>query len=133
MAAPEYVPQPKADQPRSYESPPWSGDVGRVEDYFAPDNLEDLEARLGLAAGGLNPGAAVVFACGLRGAIGGTIERLVGRGFVPHHRRIRRALEVASDVPASLYFEAYEPGPVLDLGAEEAVRAMRERLRKAAY
>src|SRR5690606_35188820 len=37
MAAPEYVPQPKDDAPRTYESPPW-----RPESWFA-DRPADLD------------------------------------------------------------------------------------------
>ena len=33
----------------------WTGDTGRVEAFFEPGRLEDLEQRLGLAPGGFNP------------------------------------------------------------------------------
>jgi hypothetical protein len=37
MAAPEYVPKPKDDQPRTYESPPWG------PDGWYPERAADLE------------------------------------------------------------------------------------------
>ena len=55
---------------RPSESGDWSGDVGRVESFFEPNRLPDLEHRLGLAAGGFTPDSAVIFVCGLTGTIG---------------------------------------------------------------
>jgi hypothetical protein len=47
MAAPEYVPQPKADQPRSYESPPWSGDGWIADRPGDLDGPQPVGPRLG--------------------------------------------------------------------------------------
>ena len=52
---------------RPSESGDWSGDVGRVESFFEPNRLSDLEHRLELPAGGLRPDRAVIFVCGLTG------------------------------------------------------------------
>ena len=41
---------------RPSESGDWSGDVGRVESFFEPNRLSDLEHRLGLPAGGFEAG-----------------------------------------------------------------------------
>ncbi|RMH19522.1 MAG: hypothetical protein D6696_10390 [Acidobacteria bacterium] len=116
---------------RPREAPDWPGDQGRVEDYFLPGRLEELEARLGFAAGGLNPENAVVYICGLQGTIGETIIRLLPRGFVPDNRKLRRALEVPDDVPASLFFEQYDATPVIDVGDPELMGRLRAQLRAA--
>ncbi len=100
---------------RPKERPDWQGDTGRVEDYFLPERLLELEARLGLGAGKLTPKKCVIFICGLTGTIGKTIERTLDRGFAPDHRKIRRALEIAEEVPAALFFEQYDTTPVLNI------------------
>ncbi len=116
---------------RPKESPEWQGDCGRVEDYFLPERLTELEERLGLGAGGLTPERAVIFICGLQGTIGRIIERLVPRGFVPENRKLRRALEVPEDVPASLFFEQYDTTPVIDVKDPEVMEPLRAQLRSA--
>lgn len=116
---------------RPKESPEWTGDSGRVEDYFLPDRLGELEQRLGLGAGGLVPERTVIYICGLQGTIGRTIERLVPRGFVPESRKLRRALEAPDDVPASLFFEQYDKTPVIDIKNPEVMEPLREQLRAA--
>jgi len=88
----------------------WTGDVGRVESFFEPDRLADLERRLGLTAGAFTPESAVVFVCGLTGTIGAVLVRLLDRGFIPH----AKALGVPSDVSASLFYELYDPTPVIE-------------------
>ena len=116
---------------RPKESPEWQGDAGRVEDYFLPDRLAELDERLGLGAGGLRPDRTAVFICGLQGTIGKTITRLVHRGFVPDNRKLRRALEVPDAVPASLFFEQYDTTPVIDVTDPAVVEPLREKLRSA--
>ena len=113
---------------RPQESPDWRGDVGRVEDYFLKERLDDLERRLGLGAGELRPERSVIYICGLQGTIGKTIERLAARGFVPDNRKLRRALEVPDDVPASLFFEQYDKTPVIDLGDPRVLEPLRDRM-----
>ena len=116
---------------RPGESPDWQGDTGRVEDYFLPERLASLEGRLGLGVRGLRPDRALIYICGLQGTIGKTITRLMSRGFVPDNRKLRRALEVPDDVPASLFFEQYDNTPVIDTNDPEVIEPLREQLRAA--
>ncbi len=114
---------------RPKEAPDWSGSTGRAEAQFSDENIGKTEAALGLGEGELTPRRAVVLICGLQGTIGVTIESLLARGFVPDHRRLRRALEVPDDVPASVYWEQYDSTPVVDTKDE----ALMERLRRALH
>ncbi|MDY7096178.1 MAG: ferredoxin--NADP reductase [Acidobacteriota bacterium] len=116
---------------RPKEAPDWTGDQGRVEDYFLPERLAEMETRLGLPPGGFDAATAVIFICGLQGTIGQTFLRLVERGFVPENRRLRRALEVPEGAAASLFFEQYDTNPVIDLKDENLVRDVREKLHGA--
>jgi ferredoxin/flavodoxin---NADP+ reductase len=110
---------------RPKESPEWKGDTGRAEDYFLPDRLEDLERRAGLQAGELVPSTAGVLLCGLQGTIARCIERLAPRGFVPFHRKLRRALELGDQVPTSLWWEQYDSEPVIDIKDPARVAALK--------
>lgn len=110
---------------RPKQAPQWSGDSGRVEDFFRPQRLEALEAALGLDAGQFCPERVAVFICGLNGTIATTIERLLPRGFVPDNRRFRKALELAEDTPASVFFEQYDSTPIVDVRNEDEVRRLR--------
>jgi len=114
---------------RPHEAPDWDGATGRAEAQFSEDTLPKTEAALGLGEGELNPRRAVVLICGLQGTIGGTVSSLIERGFVPDHRRLRRALSVPEDLPASVYWEQYDSTPVLDTKDE----ALMERLRTALH
>ncbi len=116
---------------RPKESPDWQGDAGRVEDYFMADRLPALDECLGLGAGGLRPDRVAIFICGLQGTISKTITRLAHRGFVPDNRKLRRALEVPEDMPASLFFEQYDTTPVIDVKDPAVVEPLREQLRSA--
>lgn len=116
---------------RPKESPDWRGDVGRVEDYFLPERLAELENRLGLEPGGFAPDRVAVFICGLQGTIGQTITRLVPRGFVPETRKLRRALEAPDDVGATVFFEQYDATPVIDVNDPEVIGPLRAQLREA--
>ena len=116
---------------RPKESPDWTGDGGRVEDYFKAQRLEELEAALGLETGGLRPDKAVIFICGLQGTISQTITRLLSRGFVPDNRKLRRALEVPDDVESTVYFEQYDTTPVIDIKDPAVVEPLRDQLRQA--
>lgn len=116
---------------RPKESDGWKGAIGRAEDHFRPDRIAEFEERAGLARGGLRPENAVLFVCGLQGTIGGSIERLLGRGFVPDDKKLRRALEVPEDHPASIYYEQYDSEPVIDIADESRVAALRKELHGA--
>lgn len=113
---------------RPKEAATWRGDTGRVEDYFLPARLADTEHRLGLCSGGLGPNHAVIFICGLQGTIRQTIIRLLGRGFVPENRRLRRALEAPDEVAPSLFFEQYDATPVIDTNDAALMADLRGRL-----
>jgi ferredoxin--NADP+ reductase len=106
------VSRPPAD---AAEGPTWMGSRGRVEDFFLPARLPELAERLGLSTEQLTPQHCTVLICGLNGTIARVIERLLPLGFVPDNRRIRRALCIADDVPASLFFEQYDNDPPLSL------------------
>jgi len=116
---------------RPKEAPEWQGDVGRVEDYFLAERLEETETSLGFEPGGLRPEAAAIFICGLQGTIGATITRLIGRGFVPDNRKLRRALDVPEEVASSLFFEQYDTTPVIDVDNPDVMASLRARLREA--
>jgi len=118
------VSRPKAD-------PHWQGDAGRVEAFFEPDRLPDLEQRLGLAKGGFTPKNVAIFICGLTGTITGTIVPLIDRGFVPDFKRIREALGVPADVKDSVFYEQYDTEPVIDIKNPSVVEPLRERMQAA--
>lgn len=98
---------------RPKQAPEWTGNTGRVEDFFKPGRLEALEQAIGLTPGELTPERAVIYICGLTGTIAMTIERLLGRGFVPFHRKIKRELGFADTVESTIYYEQYDNEPVL--------------------
>lgn len=116
---------------RPKDSPGWTGDTGRVEQFFAPDRLASLEERLGLAPGEFTPKRAVIFICGLQGTIGTTITNLCARGFIPDHKRMREALGVAPELPASLFYEQYDTEPVIDIKNPEVVAPLAAQLAAA--
>ena len=109
----------------------WTGDVGRVESFFDAHRLADLERRLGLAAGGFTPDRVVVFVCGLTGTIGGVVVRLIDRGFIPHAKALRNALGVPSIMGDSLFYELYDPTPVIDIDTPAVVEPLRVRMQAA--
>jgi ferredoxin-NADP reductase len=116
---------------RPRECPGWSGDAGRVESYFEPGRLAELERRLGLPEGHFTPRTAAVFICGLQGTIGTTITNLVPRGFVPHQRRVREALGVPAGRPDSLFFEQYDAEPVIPIDDPAVVEQLRAEMTRA--
>lgn len=118
----------RASISRPKEAPEWTGDTGRVEDYFKAGRLEDLEQGVGMAVGELTPARAAVLICGLQGTIGQTIVRLMPRGFIPDNKKIRAALEVPENLPAGLFFEQYDSTPVIDLNDPHLVATLKEQL-----
>ncbi len=106
----------------------WTGDTGRVEGFFAGDRLADLERRLGLAPGEFLPTRAVILICGLQGTIGTTITNLCQRGFVPDHKRMREALGVPAEAPATLFYEQYDTEPVIDIKDPAVVDPLKAQL-----
>ncbi len=112
------VSRPQAD-------PGWRGHCGRAESFFDPARMAGPEDVLGLGAGGFRPDKVQILICGLQGTIGQTIENLVPRGFVPDNRKIRRALAIADDLPATIFYEAYDTIPPIDLEDAAKVAALK--------
>jgi ferredoxin--NADP+ reductase len=113
---------------RPKEAAGWTGDVGRVEAYFEEARLGELEHRLGLPPGGFVPAKAAILICGLTGTIGSTIINLIDRGFVPDHKRMREALGVPAELPATLFFEQYDTEPVIDIKTPSVIEPLRARM-----
>jgi ferredoxin-NADP reductase len=109
----------------------WTGDTGRVEGFFEPARLAQLEQRLGLPAGGFTPARALIYICGLTGTISGTVLNLIDRGFVPDHKRIREALGVPADAKDGIFFEQYDTEPVINIKDPEVVAPLRARMQTA--
>ncbi len=116
---------------RPHEAPDWDGCTGRVESLFEPGRIADLEARLGLPAGGLRPDRAGVLICGLNGTIARCIEHLACRGFVPNHPRLRREFGVLDEVPSSLFYEQYDTTPPIDVKDTALMARLRGCLQEA--
>ena len=116
---------------RPKEAADWKGDVGRVEQFFEGARRADLEKRLGLPAGGFTPKNAVVYICGLNGTIAGTVVPLVDRGFVPDFKRIREALGVPTEMPASVFYEQYDTEPVINIKDPTVIDPLRARMQAA--
>lgn len=116
---------------RPAEAPGWTGDTGRVEAYFAGPRLADLEQRLGLAPGGFTPTTAAILICGLTGTITGTVVPLIDRGFIPDFKRIREALGVPTERPASVFYEQYDTEPVINIKDDAVVAPLRARMQAA--
>ena len=116
---------------RPKEAPNWQGDTGRVEAFFEGAKLAELEKRIGLPPGGFTPKHAVVYICGLTGTIAGTVVPLIDRGFVPDFKRIREALGVPSEAPASVFYEQYDTEPVINVKDPSVVEPLRVRMQAA--
>jgi ferredoxin--NADP+ reductase len=106
----------------------WTGDAGRVEAFFEPARLADLERRVGLPEGGFTPRTAVVYICGLTGTITGTIIPLFGRAFIPDFKRIREALGVPPETKDSVFYEQYDTEPVIDIKNPEVTEPLKARM-----
>jgi ferredoxin--NADP+ reductase len=116
-------------RPGSSES--WTGDVGRVESFFDPPRMVDLERRLRLAEGGFTPESVVVLVCGLTGTIRSALVRLIDRGFIPHAKVVREALGIPDKVKDSLFYELYDPTPVVDISDPTIIEPLRARMQVA--
>ena len=116
---------------RPKEAAGWTGDTGRVEAFFEPGKLGDLEKRLGLAEGGFTPNNVVIFICGLTGTITGTIIPLIDRGFIPDFKRIREALGVPPEAKDSVFYEQYDTEPVINVKDPSVVEPLKVRMQAA--
>ena len=79
----------------------------------------------------VTPASAAVLICGLQGTIGTTITNLCPRGFVPDHKRMREALGVAPELPATLFYEQYDTEPVIDIKNPDVVDPLKAQLAAA--
>jgi len=112
---------------RPKEAPDWTGHTGRVEAFFEPGRIDELEQRIGLAPGGFTPRNVVIFICGLTGTITGTIIPLIDRGFIPD----RLALGVPEALKDSIFYEQYDTEPVINVKDPNVVEPLRERMQVA--
>ena len=109
----------------------WIGDAGRVESFFESQRMVDFERRLGLVDGGFTPERAVVLVCGLNGTIRSVLVRLIDRAFVPHAKAVREALGIPAEVNDSLFYELYDPTPVIDITDRAVIEPLRQRMQAA--
>lgn len=100
--------------------PEWTGLTGRVE---------SLIDKSGLIVPDLRPERVVVYVCGFRDTIAQTVRRLLGHGFVPEDRRLRRLLGIADASKPSLFFEQYDLEPVFDPKDEASIASLRASLK----
>ena len=105
---------------RNAEHPEWTGLTGRVESLLEDGRLDSLDLR---------PELAMVYVCGFRNTIAGSVRRLLGRGFIPEDRRIRRLLGVPDEAPPSLFFEQYDVEPLFDPNDQPLIASLRAALR----
>ncbi len=116
---------------RPQACPDWHGHHGRAEGFFTPGRIGVLEQALGLGEGEFTPDRVQILICGLQGTIGTCIENLVPRGFVPDNRKIRRALEIADEHKPTIFYEAYDTIPPIDLEDTAKVEALKAAFRAA--
>jgi ferredoxin--NADP+ reductase len=109
----------------------WTGHRGRVESFFDPGTLADVERTLGMSPGQFTPRNVVVYVCGLTGTIRETLTRLIERGFIPGVAAIRDALGISREAKSSLFFEDYATEPVIDVRDPAAVEPLRARMQQA--
>ena len=106
---------------RHAEHPEWQGLKGRVESLLDPGRIAELDLR---------PERTVVYVCGFKDTIAGSIRRLIGRGYVPEDRRLRRLLGIADAAKSSLFFEQYDLEPIFDPTDEALIAVLRASLPK---
>jgi ferredoxin--NADP+ reductase len=100
--------------------PDWTGLTGRVESLLESGRLNEVEFR---------PDQALVYVCGFRDTIAGSVRRLLGKGYVPEDRRLRRLLGIADAHAPSLFFEQYDLDPVFDPNDTALIAALRAELK----
>ena len=108
---------PTVSRPEGH--PDWNGLTGRVESLLEDGRLNSFDLR---------PDRATVYVCGFRNTIAGSVRRLLGRGFIPEDRRLRRMLGVRDDAKPSLFFEQYDLEPVFDPGDQALIASLRAAL-----
>jgi len=108
---------PTVSSPASHAE--WKGLTGRVETLLDDGRVPGLDVR---------PDKAVVYVCGFKDTIAGAVRRLLGRGFVPEDRRLRRMLGMSETAAATLFFEQYDLEPVFDASDTELIASLRALL-----
>jgi ferredoxin--NADP+ reductase len=96
--------------------PEWTGLTGRVESLLDGDSIASVP---------LNPTESLVYVCGFRDTIAGSVRRLLGRGFLPEERRLRRVLGINDDAKPSLFWEQYDPEPIFDVNDQAVVASLK--------
>jgi len=104
---------------RPAEHPDWTGLTGRVETLLDDGRVGSLD---------LHPERTVVYVCGFRHTIAGSVQRLLGRGYIPEDRRLRRLLGIPDEAPPSLFFEQYDLDPVFDPNDKALIASLRAEL-----
>jgi ferredoxin--NADP+ reductase len=99
---------------RPSEHPDWTGPTGRVESLLDEARLNGDARALGLGGGTLRPDRVAIYVCGFRGTLASTLKNLVGRGFAPEERKLRRLIGIPNAASASLFFEQYDLEPIFD-------------------
>lgn len=100
--------------------PAWEGLTGRVEVLLEEGRVPRLDLR---------PDKTVVYVCGFKDTIAGSIRRLLGRGYVPEDRRLRRLLGIRDQATPSLFFEQYDLEPVFDASDQALIAELRASVR----
>jgi ferredoxin--NADP+ reductase len=113
---------PTVSRPQGH--PEWTGLTGRVESLFEDGGRAPLAGALPIGEA-LTPDAAVVYVCGFQGTIAESVRRLLGRGFVPEDRKLRRMLGIPDAQKPSLFFEQYDLEPVFDAKDATLVESLR--------
>ena len=104
---------------RPAKHPEWTGLTGRVESLLDDGRASALDLR---------PEQTVVYVCGFRDTIAGSVRRLLGRGFIPEDRRLRRMLGIKDDAKPSLFFEQYDLEPVFDASDDALIASLRSSM-----
>lgn len=108
---------PTVSRPEGH--PEWTGLTGRVETLLEDGRLGSLE---------LHGERATAYVCGFRSTIAGSVRRLLGRGFIPEDRRLRRMLAIPDEARPSLFFEQYDCEPVFDPDDAALIASLRAKL-----
>lgn len=109
---------PTVSRPATH--PEWDGLTGRVESHLEDGSLPAIDLR---------PERTLVYVCGFKDTIAGAVRRLLGRGYVPEDRRLRRMLGMPETAQPSLFFEQYDLEPVFDAKDTALIASLRALLK----
>ena len=116
---------------RAVEHPDWTGARGRAESLLDAARLDGDARELGLGGGSLRPDRVAVYVCGFRGTLASSLKSLVGRGFTPEDRKLRRLLGIPNAASPSLFFEQYDLEPIFDPSDTATLESLRAAVRSA--